>query len=368
METGPMQKLMFFVLLQVTLVTLIGCQSVPPPPSGTGHLIEPGDALRLGYHLGPARDLAVPSGHAISHVAVLGDQLVIVESPSNLVTAISLGNGDTVWSRIIGSAAQDLYQPHSYAGSILINTESELFLLSAVNGHTQERQQLVVAVNQGPVVTDDLAIFGSTSGLVFAHNLRVGSDDWRYQMTGEIAATPVIYRNGVFVTDVHGKGAMLERTTGQHLWPARTFGRITAPVVIDRESVYIACEDQSLYSLRQLDGRDRWIHRTDYSLRSSPVRIADFVIQNVPHAGLKVLEAQTGKTVWTFAASAQVVGEIGNRLLLNTGRNLIFVDLATGKTRTSVPVFPLQTVIQLDDGRLVLVSVAGRLLWLEPIS
>ena len=98
-----MQKLMLFVLLQVTLVTLIGCQSVPPPPSGTGHLIEPGDALRLGYHLGPARDLAVPSGHAISHVAVLGDQLVVVESPSNLVTAISLGNGDTVWSRIIGS-------------------------------------------------------------------------------------------------------------------------------------------------------------------------------------------------------------------------------------------------------------------------
>ena len=361
-----MSKFLTSATLLAAIALLAGCQT-PAMPTGTGHLIEPDDALRLGYSLGPARNLGLAPGARIDHTVVLDDLLIVVVAPSNRVMAVSLRDGSIVWETTVSSPPHELFRPTRWEDKILINSETRLYALSAETGEQLRDQALEAAVNHGPGMADSLAIFGGIDGRVFAFDARTSSVRWRRDMTGVVLASPAVYRDSVFVSDTNGVGRMLDVASGDTLWRTRTFGRVVAPPAIRRIGLYIASEDQSLYAMSRLDGVDRWVpYRTEEPLRDSPVLIEDLVFITVPGQGLDVLDDSSGERLWRFGAEAQPVAMVKGRLLLNGGDDLFLVDPQNGKVFKQVPVLRLQTVIHLKGDRLVLVSPNGRLLRLDP--
>ena len=360
-----MHRLLITVaLLVVGAATLGGCQAKAPGPAA---LIEPADAQHLGYRLGPATNLDLPAGQALTHAAVVGDLLLLVEEPRNVLTAVSLQDASVRWRTVVGTQAERLHDPIGFEDRILVNSESLLYVLDAATGRLLQHQALSASVRHGPAMFTSLALFGTASGEVIAHDVRTGNNRWRQGVSDSVLASPVVYDTEVFVADTGGRALMLMAATGDVLWSTRTFGPVSAPAWVDRVAVYMACEDGSLYALSRVDGRDRWVdvYRAGVPLRSRPRVVGDVILLSTP-GSLLALDVGDGRPRWRFDADATPVAELGQRLLVHHARELLLLDPETGRAARQIPVGDLRMVRLLDNGSILLISPRGRILRLDP--
>ena len=335
-------------------------------PHDIGSLIEPLEARKLGYNLHWSTDLGVPADQTLSYVEVLGDVVVCVESPSNVVTAISMRDGSTLWRHVVGKIADKLFTPVRSGDLLLINSEQLLYTLKIATGKTVHVTRLESLVGHAPAVVDDVAIFGGLNHRVFAHDIQAGYTKWAYQLTERVFARPAVFGTNTFVADGNGVYAMFSARTGELQWKGRTFARISARPTISHLGVYIAGEDHSLYALHTGTGRDRWIYHTTQPLTQSPIIFSNIVFLPISGQGLVVLDARTGVEKWRLPFDATPIDQFEDALLVHTKQSLVSLQISTGKVLSEVPVLPLKKVIPLPDRQLVLVSRGGRMLLLDP--
>lgn len=321
----------------------------------------------LGYTYGWARDLALPSDERISDARVLGDLVVIVEQPGNMVTALSLRDGQRRWGRVVGRLNQPLYGAIRWDGLIHVNTPTRLHSLAVEDGSVSGITDLDATVADGPVLYEDFAIFGGVNGRVFAHNLNTGFYRWAYQMSGKVSTRPLLHNRRVFVTDDQGTYAMLRADDGSLLWRRYTWGPITARPAADPETIYLPSEDRSLYALElRAGGRDRWIHHAERPLSHTPGVTSQAVLLPRGSEGLLALDARDGRELWRLDAPAELVREREDgRLLLRTDTGLMLVHPETGEVLAEAPTQRLETVLLGPDQSIILVSQRGRLLRLN---
>jgi len=367
------------LLLLLGVVSMGGCEAITLlidsfakkkeiRPPDIGMLIDPVDAHTLGFGLQWATDLGVPEDQTLAHIRVLGDVLVAVESPSNVVTVISMRDGSLRWRRVIGKLADKLYEPVRSGDLLLINSEQLLYAVSLDTGKTIEVTRLESLVSHAPAMVGDLAIFGGMNHRVFAHDIKAGYTKWAYQLTERVFARPAAFGPNVFVADGNGVYALFEADTGTLLWKGRTFDRVSAQPAMSRMGVFVAGEDHSLYALHAATGRDRWIYHSTEPLTLSPHVFGGTVILPEPGRGMVAIDVRTGDERWRKPFVAYPVSRSEGTLLVHTADSFRVLNLESGKTLTEVPVHPLKTVLKGPDGQMILVSPGGRLLLLDPQS
>lgn len=358
--------------------SLSGCQAItllieaftkkqmPRPPEEGLMLIDPIDARELAYTLQWATDLGVPEDETFDHVAVLGDLVVAVESPSNIVSVISMRDGSLLWRHVIGKVADKLHEPVRSGDLLLINSEQLLYTVNIHTGQAVGASKLESLVSHAPAVVDDVAIFGGLNHRVFAHTISAGYTKWSYQMTDRVFARPAAFGPNVFVADGQGVYAMFTAATGTLLWKGRTFDRISAQPAVEHLGVFVAGEDHSLYALDGVTGRDRWIYHSIQPLTFSPSVFTDTVILAEPGRGLVALNTRSGAERWRLNYIAKPILQFENTVMAHTQDSIVVLDLGTGKVLKEVPVHPIKGVLLGPDRRLVLASHGGRLLLLVP--
>ncbi len=367
-----------FFLLALAASCAAGCESVTQllgghkPPTqlatGTGPLIDPLDAHSIGYNIQWTTDLGIPADQRLSHIEVLGDVVVCIEAPSNMVTAVSMRDGTMIWRRVVGKVADELFDPVRSGDLLLINSEQLLYVIAIESGKQLEVSRLESLVNHAPAVVDDLAIFGGLNHRVFAHDVKAGYTKWAYQLTERVFTRPTTYDPNVFVADGNGVYAMFVAATGQLLWKGRTFEKVSAQPAISHLGVFVASEDHSLYALHGATGRDRWVYHTTQPLTKSPKVFASVVCLALPDQGLRAIDARTGLDQWRLPFVANPILHFEETLLAHTAASLAVLDIGSGKILIEVPVHPLQVVLPGPDRQLLLVSPKGRLLLMDPNS
>ena len=362
-------------VVMLVAVWVAGCQGAGPSqpvavrPTDLGPLIDALDARDLGYTLQWATDLGVSGNQTLSYVEALGDVIVCVESPSNMVTAISLREGNILWRSVVGKPADKLFAPVRRDDRLLINSEQLLYSVDIKTGQMIEVSRLQSLVNHAPAVVGDTVVYGGLNHRVFAHDFRAGYSRWAYQLTERVFAQPATFGPNVFVADGNGVYAMFVAATGQLLWKGRTFSRVSAQPAMSHMGVFVASEDHALYALDGATGRDRWIFHTTEPLTRSPYVFPNTVILPLPGRGVIVaIHARTGAKKWQLPFMAEPIYQFEDTLLLHTDYSLLVVDIGSGKIFSEVPVHRLRAVIHIPDRQLVLVSPGGRLLLMAPQS
>jgi len=231
----------------LVLLSSFGCQS--QTHTGPDLLINPLGARKLGYHYQWSTDLAIPPGSRLNQAEVLDDLLVVIESPSNMVSAISLQDGTVRWVRSVASSLDRVYGALRSGDRVLVNSETRLYSLAAETGTIVDSRDLKTSVAAPPALAGGLLIFGATDGQVFAQNLWDGFDRWTIQLSGQEATRPVLAGNGLFVADDAGSYALLAIDNGALLRDGRTFARISATPTVGDASLFVASEDATLYAL-----------------------------------------------------------------------------------------------------------------------
>jgi outer membrane protein assembly factor BamB len=354
-------------LLILMLLTATGCGDWSRRSSQSGLLIEPADAARLGYAVTWSTGLDVPRRNDLSSATVLGDTLFTVETPGNLVTAVSIRDGEVLWRRVIGQPTENIYPPIRDEEKVHFNNDTTFFTVSLKNGGLIATSALSHVVETGPVMIGRYAIFGSADGTVFAHDIDAGYAKWSYQLSAGIVVSPAESQQNVFAVDRKGVYASLAADTGELVFRGRTFGPVTAPPASTRNGLYIPSHDQSLYAINRVTGGDKWVYRTSKKLTDSPAALGQSVFLPLPETGMVALKDADGSESWKTDLKAQAVGISGSKVLLQYPGGMRWVDEDSGRVLSDAPTMPLQFVIPVqDEGGLLIVSPGGRIHRLVP--
>lgn len=364
------------LMLLILALTVVGCGSSskdstgPIPPGAefrTGLPLEPGYAQQFGYTTRWARSIALGDGQSIFAAKPVGDLLMVVERPDNVVTALKLDNGEMVWKTIVGESLEQLYAPVGNDEIIFVNSGRRLFSLNRRNGNLINVDNLPFPVTMSPILVDDIAIFGSVNGKVYGYTIKNGYRKWTYSLRGRIMNSPIVKDDTIFATDSTGYYAVLATKTGELRWRGETYGPITAATVLDGDYFIVASDDQSLYSLQDTTGEDRWpAYRSEVPLSNTPAVLGGQIYVVEPGRGLTALNSSTGKPRWNIEQPLQPVSEIDGKVVAHHDKTLAIIDPATGKVIDEVPTRELDTIKPGPDNSLLLVTPGGDILRIDP--
>jgi eukaryotic-like serine/threonine-protein kinase len=250
---------------------------------------------------------------------------------------------------------------------VFIASENRIYTLLADTGEQELWNPLETPIDAGPALVNNYAIFGGTSGRVFAQDVIAGASRWEYQLTSGVLVRPVpAAPNNVVVADGGGVYAMLDGTSGKLVWRGRTFGSISARPAVTAGTVYVPSEDQTLYAVLRATGTDRWKYRAAVPLTENPVALGNSVYLPIPNREMLALDPDTGKQLWRLPGSPQPLLLAENRLLVSSGRVLGWVDNRNGTSLGGARTEQLQRVLVGPGNSLILVSASGRLQRLDP--
>lgn len=364
-------------LLMLTLtLSLVGCASssktmtrdVPPGAEfRTGLPLEPGYAQQFGLEMRWARSIALGRGQSLYAVRPLGDLLVTVERPDNVVTALRLETGELLWKTIVGEKIESLFVPTGDDEFVYVNSSQRIYTLNRRNGDLVEVANLPFPVMMSPLLVDGIAIFGSVNGKVYGYDLQAGFRKWTYGLRDRVLSTPVQRDETIFVADASGQYANLVAKTGELRWRGQAYGPITTNPVIHDNDVIIASDDQSLYSLNANSGADRWpAYRSEVPLSQTPTVVGESIYLSEPGQGMTVLNARTGQPMWRSVDPLRPVKILDGNLIATLPGQLVKIDPVNGRLKQSVPVHQLDQVLPGPDDGLILVSADGDLLRVDP--
>jgi len=364
------------VLLAVSL-TLVGCTAAKKanpgltPPGAefrTGLPLEPGYAQQFGYSHRWARSLGLSKGQSVAEAKILDDLVICVEAPTNVVTALSLGNGSLVWKTILGDRSEQFYGPMGDDRYIYVSSTRRLFKLLRRNGEIVDVYDLPRPVSMTPILVGNIAVFGSINGSLYGFDVESGFRKWAYALKSRIASTPVLDGDTIFAADDNGNYVLLAANTGELRWRGSTYGPITADPALNRSSIIVASEDQSLYSLQTNTGNETWpAYRSEVPLTQDPSVINEVIYLVEPGIGLTAINANTGQPVWKTKDVFQPVASAQGNVIALGDKTLGKIDPANGKVLQSLPIREIQTIITGPAGSLLLITPGGELMRVDPL-
>lgn len=375
-----MTRWVFFCLALAMSVALLGCtsngdatgqpndqspQANRPVAKPTNLLVEPNDAITIGYDVHWATSIAVPERENLAHAVVLDDLLITVEHPSNKLTAVRMSDGEQLWHKKMPEHFGLIREPARLENTIIVNTPSTIFLLNAADGETRGQSSLRSPVGHGPVIVGNIAVFGGSDGMVFGHGILTGYSKWAYKMPSQILVPAQANGANVFVATQSGRYMSIQGETGEKRWDGRTFGAISATPAVTNVGTFVASEDHSLYALSS-DGRDLWIFRYTAPLKQGPKVIRNIVYQPLPEGQVVALRATDGSELIRIDTSDDLVTQDRSGLVFQGDRKLVIRSPSTGRVIDEVKTKPLQTVLPTDDQGLLLISPRGKMIKLGP--
>jgi len=359
LATGP-------ALCVAMLLSLTGCASDSATPSpGTDAAAEvptvPAPPRTLW-----ATDLATSASVELSDAAVLGDIVVIVEEPTNIVTALELEDGSTRYRVALPFKGQDVFTPIRIGDQLVLTSTTRAAVIDANNGALRRAFDLPALIETSPRLSDGLLVATSPTGLVFGIDPDSGLAVWRYQMPAAIATSPAIADNLIVIGDVNGNYSAFFAGRGEVAWRGRTFGRITATPVGSGSAVFIPSEDHSLYALARANGSDRWVYRTTEPITRTPLLAQGKVLQPVEGDKLVALDARNGEVLWQRDQYGTPLTAITNAAVIREDGGVVLVDLADGSTVKTLTYPYTDAVMTAPDDTLVVVQRGGRVFRIEP--
>ncbi len=366
----------WLVLALAGLIGVGGCagsdnaqQTAWTSQPSAGLPVETSLARELGFSTQWVRSLVMADGQEIVRTKLLGDILVILERPRNVVTALSAANGELLWKTAVGGEIEELRGVIGDADNVYVNSTLRMYTLNRENGRPTYASKLDNTVSTEPVLYKNLAIFGGINGRVFAHDLVKGFSSWSYDLPAKIVVHPIIDGLKVFAADSRGNYAMLDAATGDMRWRNAAFEGIVAAPAIDRSFIIISSKDQSVYSLNSATGSRRWRpYRSAVPLTDPPVVLDRVIYQREPGIGLTAIDSNTGDGLWTYRVDANPIALVDEQYLMAyTADMLLLLDAETGKPLQQVPTSGLRTIINGPDESLILISNDARMMRLNPI-
>lgn len=338
-------------------------QSDPQPVANSQWEIDHAGWSELGYQWEWTGYPPMQPGAYIEHATAYDDLLTFVGSGSTL-SVLDSGTGKVRWSRQLDRATTRFVEPVRRDNTLFAASDTEFWEINLSNGNTIDRDSLGTLVNTSPLIVDNLAIFGTLAGELFAFQMDNDFKLWSYKLDGPIHQ-PAIQVSDGFIAALSQNGELrtLETINAHSGMHTRIAGGSDATLLTDGVGVYVASLDQSIYAFDINDGYRFWRVRS-----SAPVTVQHTLHEGVVYAstqdhGLAAIDSATGSVVWNNREiSGWVLTDIDSReLIVFTGLEMLAVDKERGDIIARMPLRNIAGVRtdSINDGNIYVITLDG---------
>lgn len=268
---------------------------------------------------------------------VIFDNAVYATSLDSQLYALDLHSGKLSWK--YAARAETKASPAVSNGVVYFGDESGVF--HAVDIATGKRKWLFqtdAGVISSANFFEDRVLFGSYDNHLYCLNTQ-GQLQWKFETDGYIHATPTIAGEHVLAGGCDGLVHILRIRDGAKLLQAPAGAYVAASAAVVGNRVYVGTFGNKVLCMEVNSGRIVWEYdhpQRDFPFFASVAATNEIVIACGRDKLVHALEAQTGKTLWTFSAKAKIDASpviVGARVIVAvTNGDLFALNLKTGKT------------------------------------
>jgi hypothetical protein len=372
---------MFTLFALATSVAALGCQqpkqaatpgaaaATTRAPSGAasgvaGINIDHGSWGTLGYSLDwVGYPFAANHKVPMRSAEFLGSSFVIQDRESE-VSLLDVTTGERRWGSTISNPLTKFVGISSDtvdASRVLVSSESEGYFLASATGALVAKADYAKVVNTKPLMLGRYAIFGTSLGEVFAHDIRNNLRGWGFATPGAIEADPVLLADGTFGIVNQAGNVYVLTSGGQLLGRNKILGPVVTDPVTDGSTIFIAGTDQSVWAFGG-NGGLVWRYRTPKPLTVQPTYWNGHVLVTVPGEGLVALDSITGAAKWTAKETEGVAIAFRNgQLLVRTATGMDALNPENGErtARVALPGIVMIVPESFENSALYAVSNSG---------
>ncbi len=239
----------------------------------------------------------------------VGGDLVMVADLEGRVFALDRADGEPRWRTRVESEV--LSAPAASGEQVIVQTLNGFLVgLGAEDGteiwrHRVDLPTLTLRSASSPVITGTTVIAGFPNGKAYALNTETGAVRWENRIAlpsgrtelermVDVAASPVLEGDVVYVTSYQGRAAAITRGTGRNLW-YQDVSSYRQPAV-GMNQVFITRSDDKVVALRATSGRELWTNdQMLYRQLTAPVHMDGHVAVGDAEGYLHVLSGTDGR-------------------------------------------------------------------------
>jgi outer membrane protein assembly factor BamB len=350
---------------------------------------------------------AVEEGYGASSPVVVNG-VVYTSDENNYVYALNATDGNQLWNYLTGG---DAASPTVADGLVYVNTDFTVNALNATNG-VQIWSDMPLHDTplefSSPVVVGGVVYAGSSMGIIYAMNAKIGNVLWGASPTtnGTIAngafrylylvtiSSPAVANGIVYVTASNNCVYALNAKSGVQLWNysinyspdssptviggvvyvgsntlnaksgaklanyAPIFEVSSSPTIVGGV-IYIGSNDDNVYALNATSGIKIWNYTTGGPVNSSPAVLGGVVYVGSSDDKIYALNAANGDKLWNYTTS----GEVGSPVVVNgvlyvdSGNNIYALRVSPATSPSSKPSNTLPIIIGVAVAVLIVVLV-----------
>lgn len=337
--------------------------SQPPAGQRTAWTIDHSAWGELGYQWQWTGYPPMQPGATIEHANAYEDLLTFVGSGSTL-SVLEASTGKVRWSRQLDRATTRFVEPVRRGGTLFAASDTELWEIDLSNGNTIDRDPMGTLVNTPPLIVDNLAIFGTLAGELFAFETTNDFKLWSYQFDGPINI-PAIRVSDNLIAAMSEKGDIRTLIASNAHSGMRTHiaGGAEAELLTDSVGLYVASLDQSIYAFDIIDGFRFWRIRS-----SDPISVQHTLHEGIIYAstrdkGLMGIDTASGEILWNNPEIGGWVLTVVNdaELIVYSGFEMLAIDKERGDILARTPLSDVAGVRTdaINDGNIYVITLDG---------
>ena len=249
-------------------------------------------------------------GGGSDSTAAVADGVLYFGNYSGFVQAMDASTGAFLWiSEPIGDYIDS--SPAVSLGMVFVgsafdgNTIGTVTALSTIDGTVVWSFSTGAEVASSPAVVGNVVYVGSEDNNVYALKARTGAKLWSYTTGGYVNSSPAVANGVVYVGSWDNNFYALNATTGAKLWSYTTGGAVQSSPAVANGVVYVGSDDNYLYALNATTGALLWSYNTGGTVSSPAVANGVVYVGAVaPRVGygnnLYALNASTGALLWSY--------------------------------------------------------------------
>ncbi len=220
------------------------------------------------------------------------------------------------------------------------NLRGELYALNAYTGKRIGWVDLGEAIQGAPVIDGNVAIVAVSSSelSLIGFDLVEGKPRWRKEY-GDIEASPLLYRQRVYVGNAEGEFFCVDPATGERIWkfevPENVKRKgIRSSAAANSGMVVFGADDGALYALDWDSGQLRWKSSTDAGVVGSPCIAGDVVCAANLGGTVYGIDLESGARRWQVDAGSPIYASVSyaaNKVFVGTtGGTMYALDAVSG--------------------------------------
>lgn len=254
-------------------------------------------------------------------VVVDGDGLIVhgdIASETPSLARLRRADGSVVWTAEAGQQ-QPMWNPIVANGVGYTPSGTGFITFDPATGKELWRVPLAIRASRGAAVANGMAVLGDVTGNVYGISISKRTVVWTVKLDATTVGHPAIANGAVYVPVSGGAKSLLvtlDAATGAVKWRfAAPSGAVVRSPAVDGTTVYLPCDDGTMYALNAATGASVWnVHIAGPVGVNPPALVGDTLYFTSKGGIVNAVDRATGAERWQlplggYTSDAALIGD-----------------------------------------------------------